>query len=71
MGLKVENVTKKFAEKVAVNNISFEMEKPGVFGLLGTNGARKDNNDSNDSRYYEKRFRRNYLEWKRSCKKKC
>ena len=41
MGLKVENVTKHFGEKVAVDNISFEMKKPGVFGLLGTNGAGK------------------------------
>ena len=41
MGLKVAHVTKRFAEKVAVNDISFEMEKPGIFGLLGTNGAGK------------------------------
>lgn len=41
MGLKVENVTKKFEDKVAVDSISFEIDKPGVFGLLGTNGAGK------------------------------
>lgn len=41
MGLKLQNVSKKFAEKQAVDNISFELEKPGVFGLLGTNGAGK------------------------------
>ena len=41
MGLKIENVTKKFGDKIAVDNISFEMQKPGVFGLLGTNGAGK------------------------------
>ena len=41
MGLKLENVSKSFAEKVAVDNISFELKKPGVFGLLGTNGAGK------------------------------
>lgn len=41
MGLKVEHVTKKFADKVAVDDISFELDKPGVFGLLGTNGAGK------------------------------
>lgn len=41
MGLKVENVNKHFGEKKAVDNISFEMNKPGVFGLLGTNGAGK------------------------------
>jgi ABC-type uncharacterized transport system, ATPase component len=41
MGLKVEKVSKSFADKKAVDDISFEMEKPGVFGLLGTNGAGK------------------------------
>lgn len=41
MGLKLENVSKKFINKIAVDNISFELTKPGVFGLLGTNGAGK------------------------------
>ncbi|MCI8273077.1 MAG: ATP-binding cassette domain-containing protein [Clostridia bacterium] len=41
MGLKVENVIKHFGEKLAVDNISFEMKEPGAFGLLGTNGAGK------------------------------
>ena len=41
MALVVKNLTKVFGEKVAVDNISFEMEKPGVFGLIGTNGAGK------------------------------
>ena len=41
MVLKVQNVSKTFGKKLAVDNISFEMNKPGVFGLLGTNGAGK------------------------------
>ena len=41
MGLKLENVSKQFIGKQAVDNISFEVNKPGVFGLLGTNGAAK------------------------------
>ena len=41
MGLKLEKVSKKFVGKQAVDNISFEVDKPGVFGLLGTNGAGK------------------------------
>ena len=41
MGLIVKNVSKNFIDKKAVDNISFEMNKPGVFGLLGTNGAGK------------------------------
>lgn len=39
MSLVVENLTKRFGEKTAVDHLSFSMETPGVFGLLGTNGA--------------------------------
>ena len=35
------NVSKTFVEKKAVKDISFSLNKPGVFGLLGTNGAGK------------------------------
>ena len=41
MGLKLQNVSKTFIGKKAVQDISFEVDKPGVFGLLGTNGAGK------------------------------
>lgn len=41
MILAVENLSKSFKEKKAVDRISFEMTKPGVFGLIGTNGAGK------------------------------
>ena len=41
MSLKLENVSKKFGTKLVVDNINFEMNRPGVFGLLGTNGAGK------------------------------
>lgn len=41
MGLKVENVSKSYGTKKVVDNISFHIDKPGVFGLLGTNGAGK------------------------------
>ena len=40
-GLILENVSKTFVEKKAVKCISFSLNKPGVFGLLGTNGAGK------------------------------
>lgn len=40
-GLILENVSKTFVEKKAVKDISFSLNKPGVFGLLGTNGAGK------------------------------
>jgi ABC-2 type transport system ATP-binding protein len=41
MGLKLEDVNKTYDSKKVVNNLSFEMNKPGVFGLLGSNGAGK------------------------------
>ena len=41
MGLVLKDVSKTFVGKKAVDNISFELNKPGVFGLLGTNGAGK------------------------------
>jgi len=41
MGLVRNNVSKSFVGKQAVDNISFTLDKPGVFGLLGTNGAGK------------------------------
>lgn len=41
MGLVVRDVNKSFGDKHVVQDISFELDKPGVFGLLGTNGAGK------------------------------
>lgn len=39
--IKVENLTKQFGAFTAVNNVSFEVEKGEIFGLLGENGAGK------------------------------
>ncbi len=41
MSLVVSDVIKAFGQKTVVDGISFKIEKPGVFGLLGTNGAGK------------------------------
>lgn len=41
MSLIVNKIVKKYDGKVVLNNLSFKMEKPGVFALLGTNGAGK------------------------------
>jgi ABC-2 type transport system ATP-binding protein len=38
--LSVKNLTKKF-KRIAVNNISFDVEKGNVYGLLGPNGSGK------------------------------
>jgi len=37
----VENLTKKFGEFTAVNNITFSVKKGEIFGFLGANGAGK------------------------------
>ena len=41
MKLEVKNLVKKFNSKIAVNNISFEIEKNKTLGLLGPNGCGK------------------------------
>lgn len=41
MSLEVKKLTKKYGEKVVVDNLSFSIDKPGVYALLGTNGAGK------------------------------
>jgi ABC-2 type transport system ATP-binding protein len=39
--IEVDNLTKKFGEFVAVKDVSFSVEKGGIFAFLGPNGAGK------------------------------
>ncbi|PIN77302.1 ABC transporter ATP-binding protein [Candidatus Woesearchaeota archaeon CG10_big_fil_rev_8_21_14_0_10_34_12] len=39
--IKLDNLTKKFGEFTAVDNISFEIKEGEIFGFLGPNGAGK------------------------------
>ncbi len=41
MSLVVQNLSKKYGTRTVVDNLSFEMTHPGVYALLGTNGAGK------------------------------
>ena len=41
MSLSVRNLRKSYGDKVVVEDLSFEMPKPGVYAILGTNGAGK------------------------------
>lgn len=41
MSLEIKNLTKKFGEQIALNNINVEIKKNEIIGLLGPNGAGK------------------------------
>ncbi|WP_374360729.1 ABC transporter ATP-binding protein [Cloacibacterium sp.] len=41
MSLEISNLTKKFGEQTALNNINIEIKKNEIIGLLGPNGAGK------------------------------
>ena len=41
MKIEVINVTKRYAEHVALNNVSLAVPEQSVYGLLGPNGAGK------------------------------
>ena len=41
MSIKVENISKVYGEQKALNNVSFEIQKPEIVGFLGPNGAGK------------------------------
>jgi len=39
--LKIENLTKKYYNKIALENVSFTIERGKIYGLLGPNGSGK------------------------------
>src|SRR5690625_3259584 len=41
MKIKVKNLTKKYQDNYALNNVSFTLDEPKIYGLLGRNGAGK------------------------------
>ena len=41
MSLEIKNLTKKFGEQKALNNVNVEIKKNEIIGLLGPNGAGK------------------------------
>lgn len=58
--VKLEQVTKKFDTKIAVNNLSLEIQEGEIFGLLGENGARKNHYIKNACYYAKTNRRKNY-----------
>jgi len=41
VSFEVNKLTKTYGEKIVVDQLSFELKEPGVYALLGTNGAGK------------------------------
>lgn len=41
MSLEVRGLTKNYGERTVVDHVSFSLKEPGVYALLGTNGAGK------------------------------
>ena len=41
MAFVIKDLVKKYGDKTVVDKLSFTMDKPGVYALLGTNGAGK------------------------------
>ncbi|MDY0395794.1 ABC transporter ATP-binding protein [Virgibacillus halophilus] len=41
MKIVVKGLTRKYGEKLALNNVSFTLDEPKIYGLLGRNGAGK------------------------------
>ena len=41
MSLSVNNLSKSYGDKLVVDDLNFEISQPGVYALLGTNGAGK------------------------------
>ena len=39
--IEIKNVTKKYGDKTAINNINFDIKDGEIFGFIGHNGAGK------------------------------
>ena len=65
MALTVTNLNKNYGENKVVDNLSFSIDKPGVFGLLGTNGAGKTTTIRMILGMLNKRWGNSYVEWRK------
>ena len=63
--LEIKNVSKSFGKNKVVDNITLNIEEGEVFGFLGPNGARKNNNNKNDFGAFKYRRGRDKSKWVR------
>lgn len=50
--IKTEKLTKKYKEKTAVSDLDLKINEGEMYGLLGVNGAGKNNNNENAHNAY-------------------
>lgn len=50
--IEIKNVTKKYGDFIAVDNISFDVKDGEIVGLLGPNRSRKKYYNEYDNRFY-------------------
>jgi branched-chain amino acid transport system ATP-binding protein len=60
--LRLENLTKNFGGLTAVNNVSFEVQKGEIFGLIGPNGSGKTTIFNLINQYYKVSSGKMFLE---------
>ena len=61
--IQVKNVTKKYGNVTAVDNISFTVKDGEVVGFLGPNGAGKSTTMNMITGFIEQTTRRNHNRW--------
>ena len=62
--VQVENVSKHFGEFKAVDDVSFDIEKGTVYGLLGPQRRRQNDHHPDDHGYHRTGFGTDYLQRK-------
>ena len=62
--IEVKNVTKKYGNNTAVDNISFDVKDGEVVGFLGPNGAGKSTTMNMITGFIEPTRWTNYCKWK-------
>ncbi len=57
--IEIKNVTKKYGDFTAVDDISFDVKDGEIVGLLGPNRCREKHYNEYDNRFYRNDTRRN------------